>query len=60
MIYSKKCDSGYYKGTCAPMFIAALFTIPSYGNSQDDSLLTNGLRKCGILLNGILLSHKEE
>jgi hypothetical protein len=26
-MYSKKCDSGYYKGTCIPMFIAALFTI---------------------------------
>jgi hypothetical protein len=22
-----ECDSGYYKGTCTPMFIAALFTI---------------------------------
>jgi hypothetical protein len=26
-IYPKKCDSGYYKGTCTPVFIAALFTI---------------------------------
>jgi hypothetical protein len=26
-IYLKECDSGYYKGTCAPMFIAVLFTI---------------------------------
>jgi hypothetical protein len=25
-IYLKECDSGYYKGTCTPMFIAALFT----------------------------------
>jgi hypothetical protein len=25
--YPKECDSGYYKGTCTPMFIAALFTI---------------------------------
>jgi hypothetical protein len=23
----KKCESGYNKGTCTPMFIAALFTI---------------------------------
>jgi hypothetical protein len=30
------------------MFIAALFTKPSYGNSQDAPLPTNGLRKCGI------------
>jgi hypothetical protein len=24
--YPKECESGYYKGTCTPMFIAALFT----------------------------------
>jgi hypothetical protein len=26
-IFLKECDSGYYKGTCTPMFITALFTI---------------------------------
>jgi hypothetical protein len=26
-IYPKDCDSAYNKGTCTPMFIAALFTI---------------------------------
>jgi hypothetical protein len=26
-IYPKECVSGYSKGTCTPMFIAALFTI---------------------------------
>jgi hypothetical protein len=26
-IYMKECDSGYSRGTCTPMFIAALFTI---------------------------------
>jgi hypothetical protein len=26
-IYPKECDSGYSRGTCIPMFIAALFTI---------------------------------
>jgi hypothetical protein len=25
-IYPKECDSGYSRGTCTPMFIAALFT----------------------------------
>jgi hypothetical protein len=25
-IHQNECDSGYYKGTCTPMFIAALFT----------------------------------
>jgi hypothetical protein len=32
------------------MFIAALLTMPSYGNSQDAPLLTNGSRKCGIYI----------
>jgi hypothetical protein len=27
-IYPKECDSGYSRGTCTPMFIVALFTIP--------------------------------
>jgi hypothetical protein len=26
-IYPKECNTGYSRGTCAPMFIAALFTI---------------------------------
>jgi hypothetical protein len=26
-IYPKDCDTGYSRGTCTPMFIAALFTI---------------------------------
>jgi hypothetical protein len=26
-IYPKECDTGYSRGTCTPMFIAALFTI---------------------------------
>jgi hypothetical protein len=47
-MYPKECESSYNKGTCTPMFIAALFTITKYGNSQDASQLMNGLRKCGI------------
>jgi hypothetical protein len=26
-IYPKECDTGYSKGTCTPMFLAALFTV---------------------------------
>jgi hypothetical protein len=26
-IYPNKCDSGYYKDICTPMFIAGIFTI---------------------------------
>jgi hypothetical protein len=37
----KKCKSGYNKGTCTPMFVAALFTIaklwkqPSYTTTDE-------------------------
>jgi hypothetical protein len=27
VIYTKECNTGYSRGTCTPMFIAALFTI---------------------------------
>jgi hypothetical protein len=46
-IYSKECDSVYYKSTCTPVFIVALFTTAKYGNSQDVPLPMNGLRKFG-------------
>jgi hypothetical protein len=32
--YPKECKSSYNKDTCTHMFVAALFTIPYYGNSQ--------------------------
>jgi hypothetical protein len=41
--------------------VCAKFTdVLRYVNSQDVPLLTNGLRKCVFIHNGILLSHKEE
>jgi hypothetical protein len=49
-IYPKECDTGYSKGTCTTMFIAALFTISSYGNSQDAPLWMNRFFKCGIYI----------
>jgi hypothetical protein len=49
-IYPKECNSGYSRGTCTPMFIAA----------QDASLLTNGLRKCGIYTLWNFTHHEEE
>jgi hypothetical protein len=33
---------------------------PSYGNSQDAPLLTNGLRNVAFIHNGILHSHEEQ
>jgi hypothetical protein len=47
-IYPKECDSGYSRGTCTPMFIAALFTIAKVWKQQRWPTTNNGLRKCGI------------
>jgi hypothetical protein len=42
------------------MFIAALFTIVKLWKQEGAPPLMNGLRKCGIYHNGVLLSHEEE
>jgi hypothetical protein len=39
-IYLKECKTGYNKGTCTLIFIAALFTIAKLRNSQDAPLLS--------------------
>jgi hypothetical protein len=44
----KECNSGYNKGTCTPMFIAAFCTITKLWKQSRCPLLMNGLRKCGI------------
>jgi hypothetical protein len=53
-IYPKECGLAYNRGTCIPIFIAALFTIANYGNNQDAPPLMNGLRNFGIYNKGIL------
>jgi hypothetical protein len=48
-IYPKECNTGYSRGICTYMFIAALFTIAKlWRNSQDAPLQRNELRKRGI------------
>jgi hypothetical protein len=47
-IYPKECDTGYSRGTCTPMFIAALFTIAKVWKQASVSLLMSGLREYGI------------
>jgi hypothetical protein len=49
-IYPNECDTdtSYSRGTCTPMFIAALFTIAKLWKQPRCPLLTNALRKCGI------------
>jgi hypothetical protein len=47
-IYPKECDSGYSRGTCTPMFIAAVLTIAKLWKQPRYPTTTNGLRKCVI------------
>jgi hypothetical protein len=47
-IYQKECESGYNKGTCMLMFIAALLTIAKLWKQPTCPTTDGGLRKCGI------------
>jgi hypothetical protein len=49
-IYPKESNTGYSKGTCTPMFIAALFTIAKLWKQQNAPLLMNGSRKYGVYI----------
>jgi hypothetical protein len=49
-IYPKECDTGYSKGTCTLMFIAALFTIIKLWKQPRCPTTENGSRKCGIYM----------
>jgi hypothetical protein len=40
-IYPKECNTGYSRGTCIPMFIAALFTIARLWKQPRCPLLMN-------------------
>jgi hypothetical protein len=60
-IYLKECKSGYNKGTCAPIFIAPLFTIAKLWKQPKDS--PQLLRDCAsvvFIYSEILFFHKEE
>jgi hypothetical protein len=60
-IYPKKCKSGYNKGTCIPMFIAALFTIPKLCKQPRCPTSDEWNKKMGYLYKmEIFFSHKKE
>jgi hypothetical protein len=45
VIYPKECDTGYSKGTCTPMVIAALFTIAKLGKQPRCSTTDEWIKK---------------
>jgi hypothetical protein len=46
--YPKERKSGYNRGTCAPMFLAALFTTAKLWKEPSAPQLMNGSRNCGL------------
>jgi hypothetical protein len=44
-IYPKECDSGYFIGTCTPMFIAALFRIAKLWKQPRCPTSDEGIKK---------------
>jgi hypothetical protein len=59
-IYPKEYDTGYSKGTCTPMFIAALFTIGKLCKQPRCPTIDEWIKKICIIDNGILLCYEEE
>jgi hypothetical protein len=47
-IYPNECNLAYYKVTCIPMFIEALFIIVKLWKQPRCPIPRNGSRKCGI------------
>jgi hypothetical protein len=59
-IYPKKCDSGYSRGTCTPMFSAALSTIAKLWKQSRCPAIHEWIKKNVVFIHkGILLSHEE-
>jgi hypothetical protein len=48
-IYPKECNSGYYKVTCTPVFIAALFTIAKLWEQPKCPTTNEWIKKMGYL-----------
>jgi hypothetical protein len=44
-IYPKECDSGYSRGNCTPMFIAALFTIAKLWKQPNCPITVEWIKK---------------
>jgi hypothetical protein len=57
-IYPKEYDTGYSRGTCTPMFTAALFTIAKLQKQPRCPTTDEWIKKMW-LHNGILCSHEE-
>jgi hypothetical protein len=60
-LYPKECKTGYSKGICTLMFIAALFIIAKLWKQPRCPTTDKWIKKMWYFIhNGILLSHDEE
>jgi hypothetical protein len=59
-IYLKECETGYNKGTCMSMFIAALFTRAKLWTQPRCPTTDEWIKKIWDLYTGIFLSQKDE
>jgi hypothetical protein len=59
-IYLKECESGYYKGTCTSMFIAALFKIAKLWKQPRCPTTDERKENVVFIHDGILFSDEEE
>jgi hypothetical protein len=58
-IYWKDCNSGYSKGTCTPMFIAALLTIAKLWKQPRCPTTNKWIKIRGIYTQWNFISHKD-
>jgi hypothetical protein len=56
-IHLKECAPGYNRGSCIPMFIAAVFTMAKFCKQTRCS---TDVCVCVCIYNGVLLNHKKE
>jgi hypothetical protein len=59
-MYPKECKSGYNKGTCTPMFIAALVIIAKLCKQPRCPTTEEWIKKMWHLYTMEFISHKEE
>jgi hypothetical protein len=57
-IYPKECESDFYKGTCTPMFISALFMIAKLWKQPRCPTTKEWINV--FIYDGILLSHIQD
>jgi hypothetical protein len=59
-IYPKECNSGYSRGTCTPMFIAAVFIVAKLWKQPRCPTIDEWIKKMWSLHNGVFSAMKKK